>query len=102
SHSMLSNLIKNAVEASAKGDVVTVDCRQSSEYTVVRVHNPSEVPEDIRGTFFDKYATSGKKFGTGLGTYSARLTADIHGADIRVHASDAADITRITIHWPAA
>jgi signal transduction histidine kinase len=32
--------------------------------------------------FFEKYSTSGKDTGTGLGTYSAKLMANIQGGDI--------------------
>ncbi|QJB56139.1 PAS domain-containing sensor histidine kinase [Pseudodesulfovibrio sp. zrk46] len=98
-HSMLSNLIKNAVEASDKGDTVTVDCRQDKENTTVRVHNRAEVPEDIRDTFFEKYATSGKKFGTGLGTYSARLIAETQGGFINMK-SDAENGTTVEVSFP--
>ncbi len=50
-HSMMSNIIKNAMEASGPGEVVTVDCRTGSR-TSVSVHNPAVVPEDVRETFF--------------------------------------------------
>ncbi|MGL1863627.1 MAG: PAS domain S-box protein [Pseudodesulfovibrio sp.] len=86
SHSMMSNLINNAVEASEKGDTVTVECFQA-EGTVISVHNAAPVPEDVRETFFDKYATSGKRFGTGLGTYSARLVAETQGGRIHMEST---------------
>ncbi len=85
-HSMMSNLIRNAVEASAAGDVVTVNCEQG-EKTVISVHNPGVVPGDIRETFFDKYVTSGKRFGTGLGTYSARLVTETQGGVIHMEST---------------
>jgi len=99
-HSMLSNLIKNAVEASNAKDIVSVDCRQGSDYTIIRVHNPSVVAEDIRDTFFDKYATSGKKFGTGLGTYSARLIAETQGGYVHME-SDRERGTSVSVTFPA-
>ncbi len=98
-HSMLSNLIKNAVEASSPKDVVSVDCHQGRDFTIIRVHNPSVVPSDIRDTFFDKYATSGKKFGTGLGTYSARLIAETQGGSIYME-SDREGGTSVSVSFP--
>lgn len=86
-HSMLSNLIRNAVEASASGEVVTVNCQSNGEASVV-IHNEREVPEALRETFFDKYSTYGKKFGTGLGTYSARLIAETQGGSIAMRSGE--------------
>jgi PAS domain S-box-containing protein len=83
--SMLNNLIKNAVEAS-EGKPVIVDmnfdkgCRFS-------ISNAGEVPKAIQSRFFDKYATEGKRGGTGLGTYSARLTAEKHGGSISMQSA---------------
>ncbi|MBN8839327.1 MAG: TonB-dependent receptor plug domain-containing protein [Sphingomonadales bacterium] len=45
---------------------------------------PGDVPEAIRERFFEKYATSGKRGGTGLGTYTARLVAQAHGGSIEL------------------
>ncbi|MBU2547044.1 MAG: response regulator [Proteobacteria bacterium] len=73
-YSMLANLLKNAIEASPekKRITVTFDDRNAPAITI---HNEGVVPEEIRNRFFDKYATSGKPGGTGLGTYSANLIA---------------------------
>ncbi|MDB5873143.1 MAG: hypothetical protein JWQ07_2585 [Ramlibacter sp.] len=82
-YSMLANLLKNAVEASPEGGVVTIGARAGDgETLVLRIHNAGVVPESIRGSFFQKYATLGKASGTGLGTYSARLMALIQDGDI--------------------
>ncbi|MDC0335314.1 PAS domain S-box protein [Pseudodesulfovibrio sp.] len=98
-HSMMSNLIANAVEASETGDTVTVDCSHDKEMRI-SVHNAALVPEDVRETFFDKYATSGKRFGTGLGTYSARLVAETQGGHIRMEsASDSG--TTVIVTFPS-
>ena len=42
------------------------------------------IPEEIRDCVFEKFVTSGKKTGTGLGTYSARLISRTLGGDIFV------------------
>ncbi len=72
-YSMLSNLIKNALEASPPGEPVSIDLDRILDGVRIRIHNQGEVPREIRANFFDKYATWGKADGTGLGTYSARL-----------------------------
>ena len=53
----------------------------------------------IRDRFFEKYATSGKKKGTGLGTYSARLMAKTQGGDIELDSSKPG-MTGIVIRLP--
>ncbi|MEF2229796.1 MAG: ATP-binding protein [Pseudodesulfovibrio sp.] len=87
-YSMLSNLVKNALEGSGFGDTVRLDIRRDGENVVLAVHNARPVPEDIRDTVFDKYATSGKRGGTGLGTYSARLIAETMGGAIACESSE--------------
>ncbi|MBF0189722.1 MAG: response regulator [Magnetococcales bacterium] len=88
-YSMLSNLIKNAVEATPFGQGVTVTLIRTDPVACVVIHNPGVVPEAIRATFFEKYATCGKAGGTGLGTYSARLIARTLGGDVCMRTSEA-------------
>lgn len=66
----------------------------------VNIHNKGSVPFDIREKFFDKYVTSGKAKGTGLGTYSAKLLSTVQGWDITMQTSEEAgtDITISNIH----
>jgi PAS domain S-box-containing protein len=89
-YSLLANLLKNAVEASPEGGVVSVTgCAGDKDSVVLRIHNRGVVPESIRGNFFQKYSTLGKASGTGLGTYSARLMARIQDGDIDMETSQA-------------
>ncbi|WP_051261776.1 two-component system sensor histidine kinase NtrB [Desulfovibrio inopinatus] len=80
--SMIDNLVKNALEASPANEIVTisVSCRNPNVH--IDIHNQGTVPEDIRERFFERYVTSGKSGGTGLGTYSAKLIAHAHHGDI--------------------
>lgn len=73
---LFGNLVKNALEAAPSGSLVTILLRQEGGRAVATVANDGEIPEDIRDRFFQKYATSGKRGGTGLGAYSARLMAE--------------------------
>ena len=98
SYSMLSNLIKNAIEASPRGETV-LTALDEEEQAMISVSNRGIVPEEIRERFFDKYITAGKKEGTGLGTYSARLMAETQGGAISLETSVHGE-TRIEICLP--
>ncbi len=93
SYSMLANLVKNAVEATPDGGVVSVTVEGAGDSVCVHVHNPGAVPPAIRRRFFDKYASSGKSAGLGLGTYSARLMAQVQEGDITLHTTEAEGTT---------
>jgi PAS domain S-box-containing protein len=99
-HSMLGNLVRNAAEASPKGETVYVDAWYEGTAKIL-IRNKGEVPESIRGRFFDKYATAGKKGGTGLGTYSARLIAENFGGRISMTTSAEAG-TAVTLELQPA
>ncbi len=98
-YSMLANLIKNAIEASPDKEQITVSLSEEPDEAVIRIHNKGAVPEDIRDRFFEKYVTSGKTTGTGLGTYSARLMAEIQKGRISMTTSES-EGTTITIRFP--
>ncbi|RPJ15557.1 MAG: response regulator [Desulfobacteraceae bacterium] len=99
-YSMFSNLIKNAVEASPEHEMVSVTFSRNND-GCISVHNTGVVPKSIRESFFDKYVTSGKRGGTGLGTYSARLMAENQKGTISLATSEA-DGTCISVHLPLA
>lgn len=79
-YTMLGNLIKNAVEAS-EDKPVSVDIGMDRDCRI-SISNAGPVPLAMQSKFFDKYTTEGKRGGTGLGTYSARLVAEKHGGSI--------------------
>jgi len=84
---ILSNILKNAVEASSVRDVVSIDVKRDDD-VLIAIKNSGEVPADIRECFFDKYVTRNKPFGTGIGTYSAKLMVDALGGNIGLDASE--------------
>ncbi|MBF0162600.1 MAG: hybrid sensor histidine kinase/response regulator [Magnetococcales bacterium] len=94
-YTLFANLYKNALEASEAGQVVSVTLRTGAMATVA-LHNHGVVPPVIREKFFEKYVTHGKKGGTGLGTYSARLMAETQRGSITLHSSEA-DGTTVTV-----
>ncbi|MBF0383219.1 MAG: hybrid sensor histidine kinase/response regulator [Magnetococcales bacterium] len=98
-YSMFSNLLKNAGEAVSNGQTVTIFLENGDQPTI-KLHNPGEVPPQIKNNFFKKYTTAGKLSGSGLGTYSAKLNAQAMGGKIAMHSS-AADGTTIIVTLPA-
>jgi PAS domain S-box-containing protein len=97
--SLFANLIKNALEASPKGGEVLVRLVPGSPARVA-IGNQGLVPDDMRGRFFDKYASSGKEGGTGLGTYSAKLIATNLGGEIGFTSAPEAG-TEVFLRLPA-
>jgi signal transduction histidine kinase len=82
-----NNLLKNAIEASPRGRGVRVRIEGSEKELSMCIHNWGAIPEEIRATFFEKYATSGKQDGLGLGTYMADLVVRAHAGRMRFASS---------------
>lgn len=97
-YTMFSNLVRNALEASPQGGRVIVELSENAAMEVA-VRNAGSVPREIRSRFFQKYVTAGKKDGTGLGTYGARLIAQTHGGRIRMETSEEKGTT-VTVFFP--
>ena len=100
-YSLVSNLLKNAVEASPDGEPIIIEVNPDCGYMRMRVHNQGEIPDSIRETFFEKYVTADKSGGTGLGTYSAKLMVETMGGRIYFESSREAG-TDIFIELPRA
>lgn len=83
-YTMLANLLKNAIEASPQDGTVQVALRTEEDWSCLEICNAGLVPKEMRSRFFEKYATSGKKQGTGLGTYIAWLVVKTHGGEIEL------------------
>ncbi|WP_272700981.1 PAS domain-containing sensor histidine kinase [Desulfovibrio sp. Fe33] len=99
--SMVGNLLLNALEAAPRDGAVSVHA-ETGDPAVLTIDNSGAVPAELRDSFFDKYATGGKKGGTGLGTYSARLAASAMGGDIGLSVSDEEDKTSVRVTLPGA
>ncbi len=100
-HTMLSNLLRNAVEASPKEAQITIRITRQAERPTIVIENQGAVPASIRDRFFDKYATADKADGTGLGTYTAKLIAEVQGGAIDMSVTDE-QITTVTVHFAQA
>lgn len=95
---MVLNLLQNAIEASPPGGRVTVSL-DSGPPVVLTFANLGEAPEGVRERFFEKYVTAGKRGGTGLGTYSARLAAEAHGGSIELDLTEPGTVV-VRVRFP--
>lgn len=72
---IIINMVKNALEASANGDRVTIWCEKRDDGVAFKVNNPAVMPEDVRTQVFRR-TFSTKPSGSGLGTYSMKLLGE--------------------------
>lgn len=69
---VIGNLIKNALEASDNGGVVTVGFTVEEDSVTIAVNNTTVMPPKVKAQIFDRsFSTKGE--GRGIGTYSIRL-----------------------------
>jgi len=99
-YSMISNLIRNAIEASPVGGKVSI-ALSGEDTAVIGIHNSGAIPEKIRTRFFEKFATAEKQGGTGLGAYSAKLIARTLGGTIGYETTEETGTT-ISVTVPLA
>ena len=95
------NLMKNALEASDPDMPVIVDMSVEQDDLVLTISNSRPVPAEVRERFFEKYASAGKKGGTGLGTYSAFIMTRAMGGTIDMETSDETG-TKVTVRIPVS
>jgi hypothetical protein len=72
---IMSNLIRNAMEATRSGMTITVGCSGAGEVAEFSVHNPDYMPREVQLQLFNRsFSTKGP--GRGLGLYSVKLIAE--------------------------
>ncbi len=69
---VISNLLKNALEASGTGSEVKLGCEADESGVIFTVHNSIEMPRDVQLQIFQR-SFSTKGVGRGIGTYSIKL-----------------------------
>jgi signal transduction histidine kinase len=83
---VLVNLIRNALQATAKGTTLTIAARALPAGEVelsVQDQGPG-IPAGIREKLFQPFESSQGPAGLGMGLYMARLIAESHGGKVRV------------------
>ncbi len=98
-HSVLNNLLINAIEASDPFSEILVCIWEEQEWLCISIWNEKCIPTEIRDRFGEKFATAQKKHGTGLGVYSARLLTAVQGGEF-AWSSDEEKGTSIVIQMP--
>lgn len=96
---VLSAMIKNAVEASVSGDLITMWAESSDGQLRFSVHNPSAMPEDVQLQVFKRAFTT-KRSAAGLGTYSMKLLGESYLSGEVTFSSDEDSGTIFTISLP--
>ncbi|MGE5313275.1 MAG: ATP-binding protein [Acidobacteriota bacterium] len=72
---ILTNMIKNALEATPAGGEVVIGCRAEGASVVFWTKNPGYIPRDVQLQIFQRsYSTKGVN--RGLGTYSMKLLGE--------------------------
>jgi two-component system, sensor histidine kinase and response regulator len=99
-YSLFQNLLKNACEAAPDKSKISINLFDESPVRIV-IKNQGAVPHNIRDRFFEKYATSGKQGGTGLGTYSAKMLTEAQNGSIALAVSDEENTTTVTVSLPS-
>ena len=95
---MLHNLLQNAIEASPEGKAVSIHLVHD-DLIRMNIHNEGAIPADIQSHFFEKYITSGKPSGTGLGTYIVKLIVEMHHGSVTFQSSEEAG-THLYLSFP--
>ena len=72
---VLVNLIKNALEASANGQTVTV-AFENKRQPLFSIHNPSVMPEAVQLQMFQRSFSTKDGTGRGIGSYSVKLLTE--------------------------
>ena len=72
---VLGNMVKNALEATESGQVITLKCAMEGDQVTFSVHNPTYIPRYVQLQIFQRsFSTKGEN--RGLGTYSMRLLSE--------------------------
>jgi len=72
---VITNLLKNAYEATTEGGTVLTGIEDAGDSVIFWVRNAGEIPQDVQMQLFQRsFSTKGS--GRGLGTYSVRLLAE--------------------------
>ena len=96
---ILGNMVKNALEASPTGDVVTLGVEASDTGLNFWVHNTAIIPASYQQRIFQRdFSTKGP--GRGLGTYSMQLLGRFLSGDVYFE-SKLGSGTQFTISLPA-
>jgi hypothetical protein len=98
---VLSNLLRNALEASSRDEPVTLWCDADDHFVSFRIHNKSAIPAGQQTHIFQRSFTTKGESGRGLGTYSAKLFTEryLHGRLSFVSAEPNGTVFSVDLPW---
>lgn len=73
---ILGNLVKNALEATARGETVVLCGEESADAVTFSVQNPGVMPRQVQLQLFQRSFSTKAPEGRGIGTYSVKLFAE--------------------------
>jgi PAS domain S-box-containing protein len=86
---VVSNLISNAVDASAAGSVIRVRVKTRGDRILLLVSDRGKgIPASARPLVFEPFFTTKKDVGTGLGLWISKKIVENHGGSIRFRSSN--------------
>lgn len=96
---VMVNLLKNALEASEKGQKVTLGCKSEEKNGIAFwVNNTNEMPRQVQMQIFQRsFSTKGES--RGIGTYSIKLFTEFYLKGKVDFTSDAENGTTFTVHF---
>lgn len=96
---VLGNMLKNAMEASSKGDSIILETRMNNGMVNFTVHNSSYIPNEIQLQLFNR-SVSTKGAGRGLGLYSMKYLTENYLNGKISFTSSKAEGTTFTVSYP--
>ncbi|KAB2838093.1 MAG: HAMP domain-containing histidine kinase [Melioribacteraceae bacterium] len=96
----IGNLVKNALEASADNQKVTLLSQKVSNSIIFIIKNESVIPEHIQNQLFKRSFSTKQKKGRGLGLYSVKLIVEQFLNGKVTFASNEQNGTTFTISLP--
>lgn len=70
---VVTNMVKNAMEATPIGEKICLAHKKTTAGHVFEVWNPGEIPQQVAGRIFQRYFSTKREQGRGLGTYCMKL-----------------------------
>jgi len=70
---IIGNMVLNALEASNRGDAISIWAHCAADHVQINVTNPGEMPLEVQLSLFKRSFSTKEKQGRGLGTYSMKL-----------------------------
>jgi signal transduction histidine kinase len=99
---VFTNVIKNAVEATAEGGNIKVYSEAAQEAgqngVLIRVVDDGVgIPEQLRTRLFSPFITTKEESGTGLGLWVSRSIVEKHGGSIRLYGNSSKSSSGTTV-----